>query len=408
MTDTTQHRDAARPPPGAYPVPGAIGPMASVEVTVSDIPPEEVSADRVELRLVAFLRKLRAEERDRRLERLRTDGRTAVETFRDWAGLGHPSSFVRRVRRIVRERMRRSGSPEDGDPVRPLQDGDVFARLEDHIGSRPLLTPADHARIGRRAKACADRRNPDGTVDADAVERRLVDFLERLRAGDRDRQLERLRTDGRAAVEMLRDWTGLNGGHPMWAHGDAPPLDDDGPDAVDFREDGDDLAWLLEEEDVFARLEGYVERRPLLTPRDHTRIKRRAKACADRCNAILNDALAGLCKNSEDTERVRKRLLRLAGPVPAVVVRDGAQADAIAAELHGAMPWMGPGHRERLARIAAFGAVRDAGAHRQDLLGAPARGGPGRPLRGTGRLQGPSLLLADRDGARLGDGRSIP
>ncbi len=240
MTDTTRHRDAARPPPGAYPVPGAIGPMASVEVTVLDLPPEEVDADKVELRLVAFLEKLRASERDRRLERPRTDG-----------------------------------------------GGDV-PRLD-----RP------------------ERTAPD--------------------AGARD----------------------------------APPVDDDGPDAVDCGEDGDGLARLLEEEDVFARLEGEVGRRPLLTPKDSSRIKRRAKACADRRNAIVNDALAGPCRNSGETERVRKRLLRLAGPVPAAVVRDGTQADAIAAELHGAMPWVGP------ATESAWHALR-----RPARCGTPVRVGP--------------------------------
>ncbi len=328
MIDTTQHSQAACPPPPWFSLPGAIGPMASVGVTVLDVP-TDVSEAAVEKRLLAFLERLRAVTRARRVERLRTDGRMAVETFSNWADLGHRSAFSYQVRAAIRNRRYRSAPPgeddgpdrppETGGPARLLQGGDLFARLEESIAAGPPLTQADLTRITRRARAYADRRNatgiPCGEIDADGVERRLVAFLERLRARGRDRRLERLRTDGRAAVGMFRDWAGL-----------------------DLRT----ISRMLEDGDVLTRMEDHVGSRPLLTPRDRARVTHRAKAYAERCNAIVNDALADLGKNKEETERVRKRLLRLAGPVPAAVIRDAGQADAIAAELHETMPWMGP------------------------------------------------------------------
>ncbi len=141
-------------------------------------------------------------------------------------------------------------------------------------------------------------------VSEAAVERRVLAFLERLRTGGRDRRLERLRTDGRAAVGMFRDWAGLDLRtiSRMMEEGGAEGLED-----IDS-----DLVWILEDDDVFARMEDHIGSRPLLTARDRTRITRRAKAYAERCNAIVNDALADLGRNRDETERVRKRLLRLA------------------------------------------------------------------------------------------------
>ncbi len=40
MTDTTDHIEAAWPPAGAFPVPGANGAIASVDVTALDLPSE--------------------------------------------------------------------------------------------------------------------------------------------------------------------------------------------------------------------------------------------------------------------------------------------------------------------------------------------------------------------------------
>ncbi len=300
MIDTTQHSQAAYPPPPPwFSLPGAIGPMASVGVTVLDVP-MDVSEATVEKRLLAFLERLRAATRARRVARLRTDGRMAVETFSNWAGLGHQSAFAYQVRAAIGNRRYRSAPPGDdegpdrppetGGPARLLQGGDLFARL--------------------------------------------VAFLERLRACGRDRRLERLRTDGRAAVGMFRDWAGLD------LRTISRMMEDGG--AVGLEDIDSDLVWMLEDGDVFARMEDHVGSRALLTPRDRARVTHRAKAYAERCNAIVNDALAHLGKSKENTERVRKRLLRLAGPVPAAVIRDAGQADAIAAELHETMPWMGP------------------------------------------------------------------
>ena len=399
MIDTTQHSQAAYPPPPPwFSLPGAIGPMASVGVTVLDVP-TDVSEAAVEKRLLAFLERLRAATRARRVERLRTDGRMAVETFSDWAGLGQRSSFVYQVRAAIRNRRYRSAPPEDdegpdrppetGDPARLVQGGDLFARLEESIAAGPPLTQADLTRITRRARACADRRNasggagPDGTVDAEGVERRLVAFLERLRTRGRDRRLERLRTDGRAAVGMFRDWAGLD------LRTISRMMEDGG--AVGLEDIDSDLVWMLEDGDVLTRMEDHVGSRPLLTPRDRARVTHRAKAYAERCSAIVNDSLAHLGKNKEDTERVRKRLLRLAGPVPAAVIRDAGQADAIAAELHETMPWMGPatenvwhalrrsardGTPMRLAPLLLDGPPgigRTTWAHRlADILGVPS------------------------------------
>ena len=101
--------------------------------------------------------------------------------------------------------------------------------------------------------------------------------------------------------------------------------------------------------------------------RRRSRLVRRAKAFCERKNRVLEDVLAGLVKDckEEDRARLRGRLLRLAGTVPAVTAADEAQADEWAAALHGEMPWMAP------ATEHAWHAMRRAARD-----GAPLRVGP--------------------------------
>ncbi len=145
--------------------------------------------------------------------------------------------------------------------------------------------------------------------------------------------------------------------------------------------------------------------------------------------------------------RMKDRVLRLAGPIPAAMVRNGAQADAIAAELHDAMPWMGPATENAwraLRRSAAAGKPVRVGpllldgppgigktswAHRlADILGVPSveldaskglasfsltgteRGWstaqPGRPLDAMmrGRMANPPVIIDEVD--RAGSSRT--
>ena len=101
--------------------------------------------------------------------------------------------------------------------------------------------------------------------------------------------------------------------------------------------------------------------------RRRSRLVRRAKAFCERKNRVLEDVLGGLVKDAkeEDRARLRGRLLRLAGTVPAVTVADEARADELAAALHGEMPWMG------VATECAWRAMRRAARD-----GAPLRVGP--------------------------------
>ncbi len=172
MTDTTYQTEA-----GTFPVPGAVGALAVVDL------PTAVSEDDVERRLLAFLERLRASARASLLERLRTDGRLALETFRDWMLRDSHHPAVRQLHSAIGKRRRRGGPsmdsdgpgdlPEDdGDPA-GLLDGldddddpaqlpegdDLFARLVDYAESRPLVTSLDHIRIRRRASTYVERRN---------------------------------------------------------------------------------------------------------------------------------------------------------------------------------------------------------------------------------------------------------
>ncbi len=115
MTGTTYQTEAtALPSAGIFPVPGAIGALAAVDVTVPDLP-TAVSEDDVEGRLQAFPEKLRAPARASLLERLRKDGRLAMETFRDWMALDGEQPFAHQVRHAIEKRRRRAGPPMDGD-----------------------------------------------------------------------------------------------------------------------------------------------------------------------------------------------------------------------------------------------------------------------------------------------------
>ncbi len=295
---TAQHRTAARPPPGGYPVPGAIGALAAVDVTVLDLPTAVNEAD-VERRLLAFQERLRVPARARLLERLRTDGRLAMKTFRDWIVRDGHDPAAHRLRSVIGERRRRGDRAGNlMDDLYGLYEEDaIFAWLVERIESRPLVTSADRSRIRRRALAYARRRDAV-TVD---VEGRLLAFLERLRASARARLLERLPTDGRLAVETFRDWMVQEGRTPFarqlrQAIGErrrrgGPPMDGDLPeddgdpagllddlmdDLEDDLDDGDDPAPLPEaDDDLFARLVERIESRPLVTSTDRIRIGRR-------------------------------------------------------------------------------------------------------------------------------------
>lgn len=120
------------PQEAASPAAGGVGrhEPAFAEVTVLDLPPEISVAD-VEARLTRFLEGLRAASRQARLDALRTDGRKAVEMLAHFA-----------------------------NDLRDLPEGeDAFAMLERHVRQEDAITRKEAARIFRRAKAFAERRN---------------------------------------------------------------------------------------------------------------------------------------------------------------------------------------------------------------------------------------------------------